>query len=537
MLNIADQRSITLDTESFNIMLRRAAKIHDLWQFDFIKAVMGSKACTPDAGTYRAFLSALTNPVEQSHVLKLMWHKGMLENKRDRANVLEVIVGAEFERWLNGGKEFDRFLSHMDSTYGTWLTTSGANKLIAVLGRQGPEAIHHSDYILRLMLARGVKPDMVTFNTMLSQQEAHAELERVVRSFVRFSCMEGFRPDKHTYRVLFNAAWKAKAWATARVIWQYACLEKMANSHMIRRVKQTLETRYVGRQGLDAEMGQRQVAGKSPANDLYVMPPLVDLFPNETRTPSLAVTTPSGAQGADAPPTAESPLAIRLVPASEGLISPARNSRLIKSAIGRCMRLFLSYTPSQPLPDLLQNAYEVDAEFAVRRRFVLGQSKAVGDKVDEIQRAQQGLGRRDMAKLMKWRERKAPVVPLRRGEVVTDLHRYPGATVVRRPVTRVGYALKGEEKKLKAKIEGEEHGEEKDKVEKRHRGSAQIRPKMSLRKIRGVRIRSIPSVPPGNRKSFPTKRSDWTSDSIPSPPSSTLSPTPANKEPNNPLRS
>jgi pentatricopeptide repeat protein len=225
--------------DTFNIMLRGAAKSEDLHNFHFILHLMLRRGFSPNGETWLAFMSANPDIRVKLHILTAMKEKGLTSHPSIMKGVCQQVVGPEIELALQQNLGQDEFVAHMDSRYGEfWLGRDSANRILHSLGARG--LISRCWEFLHLMESRFIKPDNYSFNTILHHCKQATNLNGAVELLRSLSSKMSFVPDQETYRILFELAWRTRSYNLARVIWRYACLSAETSFRMRSRIFQSM---------------------------------------------------------------------------------------------------------------------------------------------------------------------------------------------------------------------------------------------------------------------------------------------------------
>jgi hypothetical protein len=371
----AEMQEVKMNTETFNIMLRHAAKLQDIPRFSFILTMMLSRGHTPGGGTWLAFMMALDSFEIKLHVLASMREKNLLDKALNRL-VCEQMVNHEIEASLDQEMSHAQFLQHMTSRYGKdWLTVSSGNRILDALGSRG--LISRCWEMLELMGNQGVAstPDSTSVNTVLTHCEKQANTDGGIKIIHRMTSANLFKPDELTYKKLFDIAWNFQLYNVARVVWIYACLDAKTSFLMRQRVSKSLKL---------ALASPDSVAAKHE-----VWNATVGSFILGTTAPSVS-TMPKGFPEFN--PTLELPTlgAHQLSEPHKGQLESSQPTKqAVESAIHNNLQLFKKWSPQRPFADVLLEAYEVDKEWKSRVH------KADGQAID-----------------LEWLLRNAPAIPL-----------------------------------------------------------------------------------------------------------------------------
>lgn len=235
-------RGLRLDTETFNIMLRSAAKVQDFDTFAQLFKSMVSNHCRPNSGTWLAFLAMLDDPNMLKIVVRAMKQRGLFHEAEVQAKVCEIIAPYNLQAALNRRRPtpFLDFAQDMENHFTKqWLTLSGANKLLRVLGSRG--LISECWRLVDYMTDRGIKLDVVSGNTILDACCKFSGFKIGIDLLEPLMKDYDFIPDKVTWAILSKHVWAAQYYATARVIWRYGCLKGWISYAMRNRVADSVK--------------------------------------------------------------------------------------------------------------------------------------------------------------------------------------------------------------------------------------------------------------------------------------------------------
>ena len=220
--------------ETFNIMLRGAAKNEDLHNFHFILHLMLKRGLVPNGSTWTAFMMAHPDVRVKLHILAAMKEKGLTAHPSIMKEVSQQLVQPEIDSSLEQNLSQAQFVAHMDRRYSPdWLSLDSANRVLHALGARG--LISRCWEFLNFMSSRFVEYDNYSLHTILHHCKQATNLTGAVE-LIRSLPTRGrfhFVPDQETYRIFFELAWRSRSYNLARVIWRYACLSA-ATTHMMR---------------------------------------------------------------------------------------------------------------------------------------------------------------------------------------------------------------------------------------------------------------------------------------------------------------
>ncbi|KAE8453016.1 hypothetical protein EG329_012203 [Mollisiaceae sp. DMI_Dod_QoI] len=225
--------------ETFNIMLRSAAKQEDLHNFHFVLHLMLRRGLTPNGETWTAFMMLLLPIKLKIHVADAMRKKGLLQHRSTMKAVCQQLIRPEVEWSIDADQDQNAFISHMDSRYGReWLTLDSGNLVLHELGSRG--LISRCWDFLRFMDSRFIPPDQYSINIILNHCNQIVNLEGAIELMHNIVPSWGFKPDIETFRILFALAWKTRSYNIAKMVWKYACLSGKTSFGMRDRVLESM---------------------------------------------------------------------------------------------------------------------------------------------------------------------------------------------------------------------------------------------------------------------------------------------------------
>lgn len=226
---LMDMLKLPTVPETFNIMLRGAAKNEDLHNFHFILHLMLRRGVVPNGMTWIAFMKAHPDVRVKLHILTAMKAKGLTAHPSMMKEVCHELVQPEIESSLEQNLSQAQFVAHMDSRYGPdWLSLDNANRALHSLGARG--LISRCWEFLNFMSSRFIEHDNYSINTILHHCKQQTNLTGAVELLRSLPIRDpsrgtfGFVPDEETYRIMFELAWRSRSYNLARVTWRYACL-------------------------------------------------------------------------------------------------------------------------------------------------------------------------------------------------------------------------------------------------------------------------------------------------------------------------
>lgn len=353
---------LKMNTETFNIMLRGAAKSESLHNFRYIFGLMLRRGHNPNSDTWVTFMEAVQDFRIKRWILVAMKRKELVHDPRIQKAVCENLVRLEFESSLENKISQEQFLQHMADCYGPdWLTTSSGNRVLDVLGSRG--LISRCWEFLMLMHARDVKPGIDSILTILHHCRRHRNAQGAIEIIRQLSSVVGFDADQEIYDTLFSIAWEARLYYVAQVVWRYACLDAATTYRMRRRVSDSVQSAL--------------------SDQLRAFPSTVRGRWKATAGPFILGIPFS------APLEDQASLRRHLSAFSPAALAGNSDKEIVIAEAERQMRVFEDWVPQRHFADVLVEAFATDCEWT-------------------------SSGARYGEKSMQWLAARAPAVPLKR---------------------------------------------------------------------------------------------------------------------------
>lgn len=251
---------IEMDVETFNIMLRGAAKSRNLAAFHFILHLMLNRGFIPNPRTWLAFLEAHSNMEIRIHVINGMKERGLLRNKAVVKGICFGITKYEIEASLDNQQSQEEFIAHMDARYTPfWLSKGSGSRILDALGSRG--LISRCWEFLHFMHSRNIDPNTACINTILFHCKEQRNFTGAIEVLRALPPTRKYVPNEETFDRLFFMAWESQNYNMVRVIWRYACLYAATSATMRHRMFRSLQ---VATKSKEPEAGRarfRQLVG------------------------------------------------------------------------------------------------------------------------------------------------------------------------------------------------------------------------------------------------------------------------------------
>ncbi|EAW09567.1 uncharacterized protein ACLA_037770 [Aspergillus clavatus NRRL 1] len=217
----------TVDT--FNILLKSAAKRQDIQVFRGFLHSMSRLQIRPNAYTWLAFLDCLVSSKAKASLVKFMLQKGYLSDTSAMRTALQLTIQDSFLVHLQSGQSVDAFFNMIIDTYGAnWFPPSLINQMFSVAVRL--KDYSSLDRLFEICQKQGFALDSATVNQILPLFRSDIQSALLYM----FRCLD--RPetqlDRYTWERLFLIAFKGRNYNICRVLWRYACTRRMVTYKM-----------------------------------------------------------------------------------------------------------------------------------------------------------------------------------------------------------------------------------------------------------------------------------------------------------------
>lgn len=208
--------------DTFNILLRSAARRQDLANFRDILTEMAGSHVQPNADTWLAFIDCVVFPPAKKYLVERLISSGYLSSIRGRRTLFLLTVEDTFLEHLERGQSVDSFFDKMGASEGTdWVNGALLYKMFSVIVRlKNYEAL---DRLIDISLHHGWPMGNSTPRLVLGlfRSNIFSALHFVLRCIGSPS----FQMNDDAYEKLFLIAFKARSYNVCRVLWRYACME------------------------------------------------------------------------------------------------------------------------------------------------------------------------------------------------------------------------------------------------------------------------------------------------------------------------
>lgn len=344
---------IRVHTETFNIMLRRAAKSNDLAAFHFIVNLLTKRGYIPNAGTWLAFLRSVPHLDVKKMILAGMKNKELLHEFATIKEAAQAFVPSEISEFLDREQSLLVFMQHMDFRYSKdWLSVSSANLVLKSLGERG--LVSQCWDFIQIMLERDLKPNDVTINTVLAYSARMGNIKGAVNFLDKLSRSQSVTLNSNGYDTLFSLAWKTRNLNILTAVWRYACLHSNVTHKMRTKISDSIDNFLDNRMEPTTELSlKKQFARQAGFAVLGTsMPTLSTISPY--LSPQLFAPKNGAAQKLNFE-------LVPVVPESSETLSKQRKIQLRNTALIMNTSVFKDWVPKrQNFIDVLVEALEAD---------------------------------------------------------------------------------------------------------------------------------------------------------------------------------
>lgn len=239
LFNLMHELHMDIPTETFNVMLKGAAARKDLHHLTFILRYMALKGVSPNAESWIALLRAVQSNRAKLIIYREMKEAGVLNYPATFQNAVAEILDVELANHITGGQMLAPFIEQLDTRYGpNWLSLSAVNQLCHRLGENG--LVSQAMEVLKVATDRNIKPDSITFRTLLSHSLRLRRPKLALQIVELFHSKYHVYPDEVAYDLLFMVAFRSQRLQLCKVIWRYACLNGAVSFRMEQIVTRSL---------------------------------------------------------------------------------------------------------------------------------------------------------------------------------------------------------------------------------------------------------------------------------------------------------
>ncbi|KAJ5486976.1 hypothetical protein N7530_001276 [Penicillium desertorum] len=209
-------------TDTYNILLRAAAKRQDVAVFRHILRTMPRLHMRPNPETWLALLSALVDPSEKAQLIEHMVQRGHMSNLSTIHSALQETIQDSLLVHLDSGKDIDSFISLMTNTWGAnWFSPSVVGQMFSVVARL--KDFDSVDRLVEICIDNNLTVDSYPLSHIVHALGAniHVALQYTLRFFEH----PLFEVTSQNWEDLFLAAFRHRQYNICLVIWRYSCMK------------------------------------------------------------------------------------------------------------------------------------------------------------------------------------------------------------------------------------------------------------------------------------------------------------------------
>jgi hypothetical protein len=216
-------------TNTYNIMLKVAARRQDVRVFRHLIREMGRVHLSPNSETWLTLLSALVKPTEKADLIGHMVQCGYMSDINTIQGALQQTIQDSLLVHLDGGNDIEAFIDLMANTYGAnWFNPSLMGQMFSTLARL-------KDYdslkrLVQLCLDRKIPLDGHSMNAIVVA--FRSDVFTAVRYILKCLDVPWFQSSGEQWELLFLAAYKRRHYNICLVLWRYACMYRVVTQKM-----------------------------------------------------------------------------------------------------------------------------------------------------------------------------------------------------------------------------------------------------------------------------------------------------------------
>ncbi|KAJ6152446.1 hypothetical protein N7497_006765 [Penicillium chrysogenum] len=225
----ASAREHVATADTYNILLRAAAKRQDVAVFRHILRTMPRLHMRPNPETWLALLSALVDPSEKAQLIEHMVQHGHMSNLSTVHSALQETIQDSLIVHLDSGKDIDSFISLMTNTWGAnWFSPSVVGQMFSVVARL--KDFNSVDRLMEICIDNNLTVDSYPLSHIVHALGAniHVALQYTLRFFEH----PLFEVTSQNWEDLFLAAFRHRQYNICLVIWRYSCMKSTVTYKM-----------------------------------------------------------------------------------------------------------------------------------------------------------------------------------------------------------------------------------------------------------------------------------------------------------------
>ncbi|THC96774.1 hypothetical protein EYZ11_003739 [Aspergillus tanneri] len=247
----------TVDT--FNILLRSAAKRQDMGFFYRSLLVMLRMKIRPNDFTWLAYLDSAVAPKTKTDRMAWLIENGYITQTDAVRTALQMTIQDTFLAHLESGRSVDSFINMTIDSHGTnWFSPSLISQMFSVTSRL--KDFSAMDRLLQICQQQGLTLDSSAVNQILLLFQS--DIFSAIRYLFRCSEHPETMLKTEAWERLFLIAFKGRHYNICRVLWRYACIHKGMTWNMKRSVLLSLTRNVTRKKKKDLDNIWRTSAGK-----------------------------------------------------------------------------------------------------------------------------------------------------------------------------------------------------------------------------------------------------------------------------------
>jgi hypothetical protein len=222
---------------TYNILLRCAAKRQDLWVFRHILSSMSRFHVRPNGQTWIAFLHCLISPNVKERVMQHMLEKEYMTDPRTLEDALQLNISSMFTRHLDSERDVQSFIASMVKSYTPkFLSALSLNLMLEeTVTRKDFDAMRQ---VVECFSQFQLSVDSRTLNQVF--RFFRADIHKALLFLFRYIKLDRHPLDESNFEKLFFMASRKRSYNLCRVLWRYACMEGLTSWKMRQAMRTSL---------------------------------------------------------------------------------------------------------------------------------------------------------------------------------------------------------------------------------------------------------------------------------------------------------
>lgn len=233
---ILSRNEVVASAETYNILLRSAAKRQDQFFFRYILASMSRFHVRPNAQTWLAYIQCLISPTPKAQAMQRMMDLGYLEDRRTLEDVIQANVGHMLSEHLDSGKDVHSFIRFIEEEYSRGILSTVLLNLMldTVVTRKDLDAMKQ---LVDCFKQRQISINNATLNHVIRY---FRDIDKAMSFLFQHVKLPRYPFDESNFETLFLRAFNYGGYNTCRVLWRYACMEGATSSKMRQIIRASL---------------------------------------------------------------------------------------------------------------------------------------------------------------------------------------------------------------------------------------------------------------------------------------------------------